>query len=113
MSRGEEYIFLTPFDLILPTDQDRATPSSRIRLSNVDRRLTTLLRSTSTPAQFLIEIVLAASPDDVEVTFPLLDLMQADTNAAEIELTVTLETLASEPYPSGTFAPSGFAGLFS
>lgn len=113
VSRGDEYLFLTPFQLLLPDDQDRSAPSARLRLSNIDRELITLLRSFTSPAQFLIELILADDPDTVEVTFPLLDLSAADYDAAEVELSVTVDALADEPYPADNYDPSGFPGLYA
>lgn len=111
ISRGDEYYFL-PFTLILPQDQDRSAPIARLRMANISRDLIPILRSVDSPAQFLIEVVLSDDPDTVEIALPTLDLMDADYDAEEISLDLTIEVLANEPYPAESFDPSGFPALF-
>lgn len=111
VSRGDTYLFC-PFQLLLPDDQDRTSPAARLRLSNVHQDLIPLLRSVDTPASVLVEVVLASAPDDVEVSFPPLDLSEATFDAAEIEVDLVMDTLENEPYPAESFDPSGFPALF-
>jgi len=111
ISRGETYLYI-PFQLTLPQEQDQSPPAARIVLENVGQELIGLLRSTSTPAQVLIEILLASDLETVEVTFPTLDLAQADYDAGQATLDLVVDYLANEPYPSGNFDPASFPGLF-
>lgn len=111
ISRGDSYLYL-PFQLTLPQEQDQSPPSARVVIENVGRDLVPLLRSTSTPAQVTIEILLASDLETVEVTFPTLDLAQADYDAGQATLDLVVDYLANEPYPAGNFDPSGFPGLF-
>lgn len=110
-SRGQSFLFV-PFGLILPDEKEAATPQAKVMLDNVDREMVNILRSTSTPAQVKIELVLASEPDVVEVEEPMFDLVSADYDAQTVTLTLVMNGLATEPFPSGSFNPSSFPGLF-
>ncbi len=112
VSRGETYYYI-PHQMRLPTEQDRSTPTAQIVLDNVGRELVQLVRSTDTPAQVTIEIVLADDPDTVEVTFPTLDLVGVSYEAGRMTLDLSVDHLSAEPFPAGSFDPSGFRGLFN
>ena len=112
ISRSETFLYI-PFELTLPSDVDQSAPAARIRMVNIERDLIPTIRSIATPAQFLIEVVLASDPDTVEITFPTLDLLQVDYDASEITLDLTIDRLTNEPFPKGSFDPSGFPALFS
>jgi hypothetical protein len=111
VSRGENYLFL-PFSVVLPDDKDDSPPQARITIENIDRRLIPLLRSTSLPASVTMEVVLASSPDIVEILLPELDLVSADYDAETITITLAQNALQTEPYPVDLITPSNFPGLF-
>lgn len=111
VSRGEEYLFL-PISFPLPDEKGDATPLMRLTIDNVGRELINILRSTTTPAQFRIEMVLASAPDEVEVELPLFDMVSVEYDAQQVTLTLALNGLTTEPFPSLTFSPAVFPGLF-
>jgi hypothetical protein len=111
VSRGNQFLFL-PFSAVLPDDKDEAPPQARIMIDNIDRELIPILRSTSTPAAVTIEMVLAGSPDVVEMAFAALDLVAADYDAAAITISLQMDAFITEPYPSDSLNPSNFPGLF-
>lgn len=110
-SRGLRYVAL-PFTTVLPDDKEDSAPVAKLSIDNVDRELVALLRSTTTPAEVGMEIVLASSPDDVEIEFPPFDLVNAEYDDVAVTITLAIDALATEPYPSGTFDPASFPGLF-
>lgn len=111
VSRGETYVY-AGVDITLPDEQDRSPPSSKLTIENVTRDLIPLARSISTPAQVVIEAILASAPDTVETTFAAFDMTNLVADTAVLTFDLTIDALATEPYPSGTFAPSAFPGLF-
>lgn len=111
VSRGQTYAFI-PFRLQLPVEDEDAPPTSRIVMENIGLELIELIRSISEPAQFLIELVFRSDLDTVEVSFPPLDLVSADYDAATVTLELTIDSLEREPCPAGSFIPSRFPGLF-
>lgn len=111
VSRDQNFYFF-PMDVSLPEEGDDASNVIQITLDNVTREVTPLLQSTVTPAQITIEVVLASAPDDVEIEFPDFELASADVDAGSAVLSLTVDTMASEPFPSGNFTPAAFGGLW-
>lgn len=111
LSRGETYEYL-PMSLVLPDDSEGVAPAIRLVFDNIARQAVPLLRSVSTPPTVTVEMVLASDPDTVEVSFAEFDLVGADYDALSVSVDLTVNALANEPYPAGTFTPGGFGGLF-
>jgi len=111
LSREETYEYL-PMSLVLPDDSQGVAPAIRLVFDNIARQAVPLLRSVSTPPTVTVEMVLASDPDTVEVSFAEFDLVDADYDALSVSVDLTVNALANEPYPSGTFTPGGFGGLF-
>lgn len=109
-SRGNDYLFL-PFEFTLPTEDDSA-PRAGINIYDVNKQLLPSIRSLTTAPNVKIELVLASNPDVVEVDFGEFLLGNIKYNADTISGDLTLETFENEPFPSGTFTPSYFPGLF-
>ncbi|MCW5697379.1 MAG: DUF1833 family protein [Bauldia sp.] len=112
ISRGQTYIFI-PMRPVLSDDSEDTPPTARLVIDNVDREMVALLRSTSEQADVKIELVFADSPDTVEVTIPAMNLFNAEYDALEITLLLGIDSMASEPFPAGTFGPGAFPGLHS
>jgi hypothetical protein len=111
VSRGNTFEFL-PISLVMPDDSAQTPPAIKLVLDNVLRQAIPLLRSISTPPSVTIEMVLKSAPDVVEVSWADFDLVNTDYTAESVSVDLTINALATEPYPSGTFTPSGFGGLF-
>ncbi|KTR07331.1 hypothetical protein NS365_04545 [Aureimonas ureilytica] len=110
-SRGALYDFL-PFAISLPDDVSERAPVAQIVLDNVDRTLVSMVRSIPTPSTVRIEIVLASSPDAVEIDFPAFQVQGVTFDASSMTLQLGLDDLTDKPFPAGNFDPSGFPGLF-
>jgi hypothetical protein len=78
----------------------------------VTRDLIPLARSVSSPPQVRIEAVLASDPDAVEMTVPVMDMSNLQYDASALVFDLTIDALVTEPFPSGTFSPAYFGGLF-
>lgn len=111
ISRGNSYIFL-PFSVSLPDDVGERAPAAQIQIENVTLQLVELIRSISSRATVRIELVLASSPNTVEVEFPQFDLGGVSYNADTVTLELAMDSMTSEPYPAGTFDPASFPALF-
>jgi hypothetical protein len=110
MSRGDEFLY-AGIDLTLPAEKDRAPPAAKLTIDNVTRDLIPLARSVSTPAQVKIEAVLASDLDTVEIAWPAMDMTNLQYSAAQLVFDLTMDSLASEAFPAGTFSPAYFPGL--
>lgn len=111
MSRGVEYLY-AGIDVTIPDEEDGAPPASKLTIENVTRRLVPLARSINDPASVKIEAVLASDLDVVEMTWPSLDMTNLTYDASVLQFDLTMDALVTEPYPSGTFSPAYFPGLF-
>ncbi|EJB02878.1 protein of unknown function (DUF1833) [Rhizobium leguminosarum bv. trifolii WSM597] len=110
-SRGEQYIFL-PFEFTLPDDKSDSAPRVQLTMDNIDRTLVSMLRTFATPPSIKLEIILAADPDTVEITVPVLQMSDATFEDHTISITLVADSLINEPHPAGRFTPGAFPGLF-
>ena len=111
LSRGRQFTFI-PFDISLPTEEVTAAPRCQITIHDVTYLLIPALRTITQAPSVTIELVLASSPDLVEVSFPGFLLGAIQYNAETITGELTVANLAQEPFPAHTFNPSYFPGLF-
>lgn len=110
-SRGQDFVFL-PIEIGLPSDEDGAAPRAQLTIHNVTRYLTPFIRGLVAPPRVDLEIVLASSPDTVEVSFGGMSLASVTYSAETVQGNLTVDTLALEPFPAHTFTPNWFPGMF-
>ena len=96
----------------LPSDVEDAPAAATFVLENVDSDIAVQLRSFTDPATVHIAIVLASTPDLVEVQWRDLKLVAADGDAAEITLTISRSPIEDEAVPMDRFTKDRFPGLF-
>jgi hypothetical protein len=112
VSRGETFYYV-PMNTALPDEKDQAPARSRLVLSNVGREAIVLARSVSTPPLAKIELIRLGEPDIVEIEFPELDMVGVEYDVNQLTFDLAADALAMEPYPSGSFDPPHFTGLFA
>ncbi len=110
-SRGKEYVFL-PFDFTFPDDKADSPPRVQLSMDNIDRQMVAMLRSFSTPPTVRMEIIMASSPDLVEIALPGLQLVNAQMDETKIASDLVADPLINEPFPAGSFTPGAFPGIF-
>jgi len=111
-SRGEEFIGY-PFEILLPSDEEGAPPRAQVVIDNVHREICNSLRSISSPASFTIEVIRAANPDTVEVSWDNFELKNVRGDVFQVSGELTISDVITEPFPADAFTPSKFRGLFS
>lgn len=111
VSRGESFIFL-PFQLTFPGESPDEDAACQVTLYDVTSRLLPLFRELTEPPEVVLEIVLASSPDVVEVYFGTFYFTGIDYNAERITGSLDVDRLSNEPFPRDLFLPSTFPGLF-
>jgi len=112
VSRGFIFGYFPIEELRLPEEGEDAVPAINLTMTNVGRDMVSLLRSTSTPAKVTLEVVLVSNPDQVEVSFPNFDLLNATYDAQIVTLTLGIDALTNQTYPAHSFTPSYFPALF-
>lgn len=96
---------------LLPSDLDDAPAAATIELENLDQDMVALVRSFITPADVALAVVLASSPDLVEVEYGGLRLVSADYDAGSVSLSISREEIEAEYFPSGRLSRLRFPGL--
>jgi hypothetical protein len=111
VSNGITYLY-AGIDVTLPDEQDKTPPASKLTIQNVTRDLIPLARSVNTPPSVSISAVLASAINTVEMSWPVMDMSNLTADASTLQFDLTMDALTTEPYPSGTFSPASFPGLF-
>lgn len=111
-SRGGQYLFL-PIGFTLPDDKGDAPPQVTLTMDNVDQEMVAMLRAITSALTVKMELVLASTPDVVEVSFPSFQMTDISVTEGQIAGTLSIDALVSEPYPSGQFTPGAFPGVFA
>ena len=108
---GEDYLPL-PFLITLPNDSEDSPPVARLIMDNISRELVVVIRSLATPPAVTIELVSSRDWNVVEATFTGFEMQQITYDAMTIQADLVFENLDREPWPSGTYTPSKFRGVF-
>lgn len=111
VSNGNNFIFL-PFQITLPQEEQAAVPRCRITLHDVTRYLIPQLRTITSAPSVQVDLVLNSAPNTIEVSFGSFLMGGISYDAGSINADLTVESLATEPFPAHTFTPGYFPGLF-
>jgi hypothetical protein len=111
VSRGITFQY-AGVNVTLPDEQDKSPPASKLTVANVTQKLVPLARSVSTSPSVKIEAVLASALDSVELTFPAMDMTNLQYDVNNLVFDLTMDALATEPYPGLTMGPAYFPGLY-
>lgn len=111
MSGTVPFLFL-PFQLTLPTEEQAAAPHCSVTIHDVTRLMVPVLRTITSAPNVGIALVLASTPDVVEASFPGFKMGGISYSAESISAELTVDSMATEPFPAHTFTPSYFPGLF-
>jgi hypothetical protein len=110
-SNGNVYTAF-PFELILPQDDGDTLPQVIISLSNVDLSLVDEIRSLTGALTVTLEIVLASSPNTIEMSIDGMQTISIQYDAQKIEATCQVEDTLNLVFPNDAYLPFNFPGLF-
>lgn len=102
-----------PFEPSFPNDSDEASGSVSVRISNIDRQVTEMLKSFNGIPLATLELVTANDPDS-----PILGPCEFSVTGAEANITdITLnlgheEDFLNQQVPAQSYIPSTSQGLF-
>ena len=96
----------------LPSDLEDAPAEATIVLDNVDAGIAETLRSFIDRPTVSMAVVLASSPDLVEIEFRGMVMMGASGNAGEISLQISRAPIEDEQVPMDRFTKERFPGMF-
>lgn len=109
ISNGEEYIGC-PFTLTLPDDRDDKLAEVQLAIDNVDRLIVATIRTITTPLDAELEVIVASTPDVVEVPAQRFTIRQITWDINVVNGTLKHEDVLNERFPGGTFT-AAWAGL--
>lgn len=108
---GSPFLFVLA-DALVPDDKADAPATAKLFLSNLDNSVASVLRSFTEPATVDMAVVLASSPDLVEVETLGLKLVTSEGSGDQVVLDLSREKLTAEPWPSGRMTRSRFPGIW-
>jgi hypothetical protein len=110
VSNGNTFIAF-PFQIDLPADNEQA-PVARLTIANVDGSIGEAIDGMTTPPYMTMQIVLASSPNNIEMEFTHFRLQNITVTAVTVEAEVVQASLTAEPWPSIRVTPARFPALF-
>lgn len=106
----EPYLWIAASTL-LPSDEEDVAHAGNIVLSNLDREIVRLLRSYSDYATLHIAVVLASTPNVIEVQFRDLNITSASITGSDIVITFSRRSDEEEYAPAGRMTKRNTPGL--
>jgi len=102
-----------PFNCQLPDATEDTPPRARLIIDNTSQEIAQAIRTISSKATVLIQVIRAADPDTIERSFSEFDMRNVKWDASRVSGDLEIEGMESEPFPAGEFNPAEFSGLFS
>lgn len=106
----EPYLFVLA-SAEVPGDQEDAPAAATLVLENVDNDIAQTLRSITRPITVQIAVVMASSPDLVEVEYQSLLMISAEGDAGEVAIQISRQPIEEEYAPTDRMTPDRFPGL--
>jgi len=101
-----------PFQYTFPDQSDENEATAKLKIDNVDRKITKAVRELSSAPTVTTQIVRGSDPDTIEASFPDFKLVNVSYDKHTVEGTLSLESLVSQPFGTHTFNPQYFPNLF-
>lgn len=112
ISNGNVYTAF-PFDLVLPQDDGQSLPQVVITLSNVNLEFIDEIRGLNGALDVKLEVILASSPDTIEMSIDGMKTYTISYDAQNIQATCQIEDVLNMTFPNELYLPSNFPGLFT
>lgn len=100
------------FTFAFPPDDDDAPKGVQIQIDNVDQMLIGMLRRVTKPIPCALQVVVAATPDLVEMELPYLQVVEVEWNASVVTGRLASDDPLNQRYPSHIYEPRTFPGMF-
>jgi hypothetical protein len=103
-----------PFSVTLPPDDPELQVRARLTLSHVTSELNVLrtIAGQRERATFSLKVIEATAPTVILQSVSGLVAASVSYNADVMDIDLTIDNFLTEPFPSATFAPSNFPGIF-
>jgi hypothetical protein len=103
-----------PFAVTLPPDDPELQVRARLTLSHVTSELNILrtLAGQRERVAFTLKVIEASAPTVILQRVSGLVAASVSYNAEAMNIDLTIDNFLTEPFPSATFSPSTFPGIF-
>lgn len=103
-----------PFAVTLPPDDPELQVRARLTLSHVTTELNILrtLAGQRERVSFSLKVIEASDPTVILQSISGLVAASVSYNADAMDINLTIDNFLTEPFPSATFSPSTFPGIF-
>lgn len=104
-----------PFEFKPADDVDQTIPAATLTIDNVDQSVITLLQQAQQAGikpQVKAALVLASSPDTLELPWQTLNITNIDADSTTITATCSMDIVSDEPFPGDYFTPDTHPDLF-
>lgn len=110
VNSGDTYTAFS-FRVTLPDDTD-AIQKPTLEVDNVDRAIYDAIRGMDSPATVTLSMVLASSPDTIELGPLVFTMRRVETNSVTVTGELSIDELWAEPFPGDSFNPTNYPSLF-
>lgn len=112
-SGGNTYLAY-PFSITIPPDDPELQIRARLRISHVTSELNVLrtVAGRRERATVAIKVIDAAVPNTILQSISGLVMASVAYNADVMDIDLTIDNFLTEPFPSATFSPATFPGIF-
>lgn len=111
ISRGNTFLPF-PIRVTLPTDDGETEKQVKLEMDNIGLEFIDELRSITTPATVLLEMILASIPNDVQMDIPDLKLGNISYNRSIISGTLFIDNFLNAELSAERYTPKNYPGLF-
>lgn len=111
VSNGETFMAF-PFKIILPADDGETERKASLELDNVALTLIPILRTVTNPLDCKIEMVLASSPDTIEISIEDLKLRGITYDEKRVRAEIAMDNFLNTEMTSEKYNPTNYPGLF-
>lgn len=109
-SRGNEFTAYA-FQFIMPGQGGDGPGEAQLSIDNTDRVIVETIRSITDAPDVLVEVILADTPNTVEISLPTMKLRDVTYNVSTVTGFLRFEDLITEPVAE-TITPSRLPALF-
>lgn len=110
-SNGNVYTAF-PFHARMPDDQEEREPVAELVVANATRELIDSVRSLQGKLDTVLSVVLADSPNVIEWGPVDMEVKVVNYDADSVTFQLGMQAFSEEPFPSRSFTPAQFPGLF-
>lgn len=111
MHGGDKY-HPFPFELTLPANDGETLPAMQLTISNVSLKLIGLIRGMNAPATAKLTIVIAETPDVIEMQVQRMTVRRISADIQVIVFDILNDDFLSARWPADDYGQADYRGLY-